>query len=163
MSQDEFIGVHVSSSLKRDIQEIAGSEATSVYVRKLLKQHVIEKKADDIDREAKAEEKIEKVAQKATDQIEEEVKKLNTTARQLQQLMGRSGAYSVANYELLKYQHDIPEGMRDDARKTGARRLSKDFLEGVELSPADIGIADDDTETEDSAAMPWDDSEGHNE
>lgn len=156
MSRDEQIGVHVSSSLKRDIEELSGTTPVSKYVRKLLKQHVVEMNAKEIDREASAEEKIEKVAQRATDEIAAEVEEFRKTAKAIQSLTARGAFYGVASWEVVKQGES--QTMRNDARSTASRRLRKDIIEDLELEIDPEEIEDiEDEQSEKTSSKPWED------
>lgn len=138
MVRDKSLTVHLSGSLKRDIDEMANDAGmtTSTYVRRVLKNHVTDEKADEIAREARAKEQIEEVAAIATDQIQQEVEEFTETAKAIQQLTARAGVYSVANFELQK--QEFNDTHRRDALSTGARRLRDDLLDGLDLDPEEI-------------------------
>jgi hypothetical protein len=68
-------------------------------------------------------------------------------------MVARSGAYSVANFELLKYQHGPPEGIKTDALQVGSRRLRAPMTDHPDLLNRDLGAdadADDDDAQDES-------------
>lgn len=157
MARDRSLTVHLSGSLKRDIEEMAAEAgmSKSKYARKVLKNHVTDEKADDIAREARAKEQIEEVASIATKQIQQEVEEFTSTAKAIQQLTARAGVYSVANFELNG--QDFNDTYRRDALSTGARRLRKDLLENIDIDPEEIPEYD---QADDSpGGRPWDTDE----
>lgn len=135
MSRDERIDCHVESSLKRDIREIAeeNDQSISEFVRDILKKEVAEQKRHDVVRETKAAEKLEQIIAQGKDEIRQEIKEFNQTAKAVQSLTARAGVYSVANYEMIRQDESISQTMQNDARSTGARRLRKDIIEDLDL------------------------------
>jgi chromatin remodeling complex protein RSC6 len=135
--RDEIITCHIESSLKRDIRELAdeSDQSVSEFIRDLLKEEVAKQKRHDVVRETKAADKIERVIAEGKDEIRQEIKEFNKTAKAVQSLTARAGVYSVRNWELVKQDHS--QTMQNDARSTAARRLQKDILEDLDLDLED--------------------------
>lgn len=140
----------MSGSLERDIAELAENAGVSrsEYARRVLKQHVTEQYAEDINREARAEERIEAIVERGKDEIRAELEEFTRTARMIQELTARAGVYSIANFELDKRDHK--DAYRREALSTGARRLHGDLLDGVDL---DLDV--DAEDLAEGAQFPW--------
>ncbi|MCL7417449.1 MAG: hypothetical protein M8354_06380 [Halalkalicoccus sp.] len=137
MTRDTVISVYVSESEKNHLKSEADDEGETLssYVYKLAqaerKRRGVEKAATDLS----AEERIEALIAEATDTLEE-------IAQDTKDLNARAGAYSVANFELLK--QNYPDVRRKEVLQTGSRRLR------YPLEEHDITDDTDDQEDTDS-------------
>jgi hypothetical protein len=116
MSRDTVISVYVSESEKNHLQSEANEEGETLssYVYKLAqaerKRRGVEKAATDLS----AEERIEALIAEAKEDLTE-------IAQDTKDMNARAGAYSIANFELLK--QNYPDARRKEVLETGARRL----------------------------------------
>lgn len=140
MTRDTVISVYVSESEKNHLKSEADDEGETLssYVYKLAqaerKRRGVEKAATDLS----AEERIEALIADDTDTLEE-------IAKDTKDLNARAGAYSVANFELLK--QNYPDARRKEVLRTGSRRLRYPLEEHADLqvtSDEDENDQDDD-------------------
>lgn len=159
MVRDKTISVHVSGSLKREIDDMAheAGVTTSAYLRRMMKQHVTEEKVDEIAYEVRAEERLEEITTLAKDEIRREIEEFNETAKAVQELTARAGVYSVANFELQARQHT--GGQPKTALATGSRRLRENLLEGLDLDIDPEEIPETDGENDAPGGRPWETDE----
>ena len=157
MSRDNRVSFYVSDADKNRIEREANqaSESVSTYLMGVLEQHWADADADEAADRMDAEEKIERVANKALEQIEDATHHTEQRVDDIADMVARSGSYSVANFELLKYQHGPPEGTKTDALRVGSRRLRAplsdhpDLLNGDSTDDVD-SLTVEDTENIDS-------------
>jgi hypothetical protein len=155
MTRDTVISVYVSENEKSHLKSEANEEGETLssYVYKLAqaerKRRGVEKAATDLS----AEERIEALIADATDTLEE-------IAKDTKDLNARAGAYSVANFELLKQNH--PDARRKEVLQTGSRRLrypleEHDDLQATAESDADRDDQDDDSDENSGKSTSVDD------
>jgi hypothetical protein len=140
MTRDTVISVYVSESEKNHLKSEADDEGETLssYVYKLAqaerKRRGVEKAATDLS----AEERIEALITEAKEDLTE-------IAEDTKDLNARAGAYSVANFELLK--QNYPDARRKEVLRTGSRRLRYPLEEHADLqvtSDEDENDQDDD-------------------
>ena len=126
MTRDTVISVYVSESEKNHLKSEADDEGETLssYVYKLAqaerKRRGVEKAATDLS----AEERIEALITEAKEDLTE-------IAEDTKDLNARAGAYSVANFELLK--QNYPDARRKEVLRTGSRRLRYPLEEHADL------------------------------
>ncbi|WP_122088925.1 hypothetical protein [Halalkalicoccus subterraneus] len=146
MTRDTVISVYVSESEKNHLKSEASEEGETLssYVYKLAqaerKRRGVEKAATDLSAEERIEALIAEAKEDLTE-IVEDTKDLNA----------RAGAYSIANFELLKQNH--PDPRRQEVLATGARRLRY---------PLEDHDVTDDSDTTDGSDTDESDSTGSN-
>jgi len=116
----------------------------SAYVNSILDEHWADADADEAADRMDAEEKIERAANQALQEIEDTARHTERRVDALADMVARSGSYSVANFELLKHQHGPPEGTKTDALRVGSRRLRAPLSDHPDLLDRD-GDSDDDS------------------
>ena len=94
-----------------------------------------------------AEEKLERIVQQGRQELEATARQTEQRVDALADMIARSGAYSVANFELLKYQHGPPEGIKTNALQVGSRRLRAPMTDHPDLPNRDL---DSDADTDDT-------------
>lgn len=126
--------MYVSAEEKKHLETEAdeAGETLSSYCYKLMQQQREREGLDKAATDLNAEERIERTIAEATDTFEE-------IAGDIRDMNARAGAYSVANFELLK--ENYPDARRREVLQTGARRLRYPLEEHADLS--DQGETDD--------------------
>ena len=144
MSRTEHVAVHVSKAKKKRLEQEAAEAdlSTSAYVDSIIDQHWAHTDGEQASEKMDAEEKIERVANEALRQIEDATHHTEQRVDDIADMVARSGSYSVANFELLKYQHGPPEGTKTDALRVGSRRLRAPLSDHPDLLDND-GDSDD--------------------
>jgi len=129
MSRDKQVTFYVSQRKKDRLQREADEAdvTVSTLLDSILDQHWADADTDEASERMDAEEKIERVANQALQEIEATARHTEQRVDDLAEIVARSGSYSVANFELLKYQHGPPEGTKTDALRVGSRRLRAPF------------------------------------
>lgn len=109
----------------------------------VLDQHWADADADEASERMDAKEKIERVANRAVQEIEDAARHTEQRVDDLADMVARSGTYSIANFELLKYQHGLPERTKTDALRVGSRRLQHPLNDHPDLLDGDDGLDGD--------------------
>lgn len=147
MTRNEPLTIYVSESEKNHLKSEANEEGETLssYVYKLAqaerKRRGVEKAATD----PSAEERIEALIAEAKEELTE-------IAEDTKDLNARAGAYSVANFELLK--QNYPDARRKEVLRTGSRRLRYPLEEHADLqatSDEDENKNDQDEDREDNS------------
>ena len=140
MSRTNHLGVYVSDAERNRIEREAEQADLSIsgYIMSLVEAHWDSDDTADAADRMNAEEKIERLVDKATQELEASARHTEQRVDELADMMARSGSYSVANFELLKYQHSPPEGTKTDALRVGSRpcrRGSRGYRLAVRSAP----------------------------
>lgn len=147
MNRNERITIYVSEEEQKHLENEADAEGETLssYLYKLIQEQRRREGADRAATETNAEERIEALIAEGTETLEE-------IAADIRDMNARAGAYSVANFELLK--SNYPDARRKEVLETGARRLRYPLEEHVDLS--DHG----DTDTAQNGESARDESDG---
>lgn len=123
-----MISVYLSEETKEELEQRAddADKTVSLYVNDLIHRQFQQDAEDAIASEARAVERIREVTNIAVDEIQQ-------TAAEIRDLQAKSGAYSAANFELLK--EDRHDRTRRDALSTGAGRMTDSLDDAL----ADLG------------------------
>ena len=142
MSRDELISVYVSESEKKELQAEADAEGESLssYLYKLMQAERERRGLEKAAVEASAEERIKAL-------IAEGVERMEEIAEDTKDINARAGAYSVANFELLK--ENYPDSRRQEVLATGSRRLRIPLEDHADLDPEHAGGGGDDRDRDD--------------
>ena len=142
MSRDKQVTFYVSQRkkdrLKREADE--ADVTVSTLLDSILDQHWADADTDEASERMDTEEKIERVANQAFQEIEATARHTEQRVDDLAEIVARSGSYSVANFELLKYQHGPPEGTKTDALRVGSRRLRAPLSDHPDLLDPDDDV-----------------------
>ena len=97
MSRDNRVSFYVSDTDKNRIEREANEADASVstYLMRVLEQHWADADADEAADRMDAEEKIERVANKALEQIEDATHHTEQRVDDIADMVARSGSYSV--------------------------------------------------------------------
>lgn len=142
---DARISLYTDLATKKELEERAEEQdqALSKYCMSVLRDHLDDERAAEIDAETRVEEAMQEIVALGKDE-------LRRTARQIAGMNARMGVYSIANWELIKQEY--PDAQRRDALSTGSRRLRKSvdapLADELGVDPddldADLAILDDD-------------------
>lgn len=171
MTKDDKIEVYCSGSLKRDIAEIAQAhgEDVSPYVRQILKNHIAQQHKEDIERKARAEDRIEAAASLGRDQIQQEIKTFDERAQDMQILAAKAGAYAVAAFRLQA--ENTGDTYAREALQSGRKAMRENLLADLPVAADELDLPgiDEAAEAETAAegdeastVMPWE-KNGNNE
>lgn len=150
MNRTEQVAFYVSKAEKQRLQEEADEAdiTLSKHLARIIETHRRDVDGDEAADRMDAEEKIERVANNALQQMETVLDQMQQRNDDLADMVTRSGAYSVANFELLKYQHGPPEATKTDALRVGSRRLRAPMTEHPDLLHPDPSADADDARDE---------------
>ena len=139
------MSLYVSDADKNRIEREAEAAGVTVstYLMGVLDQHWADADANEASERMDAEEKIERVANRAVQEIGDAARHTEQRVDDLAAMVARSGTYSIANFELLKYQHGLPEGTKTDALRVGSRRLQHPLNDHPDLLDGDDGLDGD--------------------
>lgn len=146
MSRDHSITIYVSADEKTHLQQEAdqANETLSSYLYKLIQQQRAQEGRARAATELNAEQRIEALLAEGTERLEE-------IAADIRDVNARAGAYSVANFELLK--QNYPDARRQEVLETGSRRLRYPLEEHTDLH-ADAADGSTDEHTQETADRP---------
>ena len=149
MSRTEQVAFYVSKAEKQRLKEEADEAdvTLSKHLSRIIEKHRRDADGDEAADRMDAEEKIERVANQALQEIEDTARHTEQRVDALADMVARSGSYSVANFELLKYQHGPPEGTKTDALRVGSRRLRAPLSDHPDLLNGDGDSDSDDADT----------------
>ncbi|MFC7164861.1 hypothetical protein [Halospeciosus flavus] len=141
--RDTQITVYVTDERKAELKQRADEEDTSMsgIINDMIDRQLQQDAQDAIASEARAEERIQELISVGTEQMVE-------TAKEIRDMNAKFGAYTIANFELMK--QDRSAHVRKDALDTGARRIRQD----LETSIQEVG--EDTSGTEASAETTTD-------
>ena len=166
MTRDNRMSLYASDADKNRIEREADAAGVTVstYLMSVLEQHWADADADEAADRMDAEEKIERAANQALQEIEDTARHTEQRVDDLADMVARSGSYSVANFELLKHQHGPPEGTKTDALRVGSRRLRAPLSDHPDLLDGDGDSEGDQDESapptiEDTATADGDDDD----
>ena len=150
MGRNEQLTTYVDGDVAREIERRAKAEnvSASTYIAQVLDQHIHDRAVDDQAREHRAEQRIQELVAEARDEVAE-------ATEGLEDLVAKSGVYSIAVWELVKDEYDDPQ--RQHALNVGTERLREDMdalggdIEGARTQSATS------SETTDEAAAESDD------
>lgn len=119
--------MYVSAEEKKHLETEAdeAGETLSSYCYKLMQAQREREGLDKAATDLNAEERMLRLLADGEERLEE-------IAEEIKDINARAGAYSVANFELLK--QDYPDAKRRDVLETGARRLRYPLEEHADLS-----------------------------
>jgi len=117
--RDTQITVYVTDERKAELKQRADEEDTSMsgIINDMIDRQLQQDAQDAIASEARAEERIQELISVGTEQMVE-------TAKEIRDMNAKFGAYTIANFELMK--QDRSAHVRKDALETGARRIRQD-------------------------------------
>jgi len=126
--RDTQITVYVTDERKAELKQRADEEDTSMsgIINDMIDRQLQQDAQDAIASEARAEERIQELISVGTEQMVE-------TAKEIRDMNAKFGAYTIANFELMK--QDRSAHVRKDALETGARRIRQD----LEMSIQEVG------------------------
>lgn len=144
-NRTEQVKAHVTPETKRELEreaetrDLSISQLANEYIERGLRQD----REDELSAETRA-------AQQLRDTIDRGLDEFEQIARDMREMQARSGAHTVATFELLK--QDYPEQRIQQAFRTGRDRLRED------VDPADVtdDIPDSRDDSEDQGGF-WDD------
>lgn len=116
----EQLTTYVDSEVAREIDRRAEAEdvSASEYIARVLDQHIHDDMVDEQAREHRAEQRIQELIAEARDEVAE-------ATGGLEDLVAKSGVYSIAVWELVKDNYDDPR--RQHALEVGRERLRDDM------------------------------------
>jgi len=123
--RDTQITVYVTDERKAELKQRADEEDTSMsgIINDMIDRQLQQDAQDAIASEARAEERIQELISVGTEQMVE-------TAKEIRDMNAKFGAYTIANFELMK--QDRSDHVRKDALDTGARRMRQDLETGIQ-------------------------------
>lgn len=150
MGRNEQLTTYVDAKVAREIERRAEAEdvSASTYIAQVLDQHIHGEAVEEQAREHRAEQRIQELIAEARDEVSD-------ATEGLEDLVAKSGVYSIAVWELVKDEYDDPR--RQHALDVGTERLREnmDALEGdIESARTQSTTS---SETTDSAAAESDD------
>lgn len=142
MTRNQPLTIYVSEPEKNHLKSEAdeAGETLSSYVYKLAQAERSRRGVEQAATELSAEERIEALIADATDTLEE-------IAEDTKDLNARAGAYSIANFELLK--QNYPDARRKEVLETGARRLRSPLEDHDAIMGGGNGTTDDTDDSDD--------------
>ena len=150
MGRNKQLTTYVDGDVAREIERRAEAEdvSASTYIAQVLDQHIHGEAVEEQAREHRAEQRIQELVAEARDEVAE-------ATEGLEDLIAKSGVYSIAVWELVKDEYDDPR--RQHALDVGTERLREDMdaVEGdIESAQAQSTTS---SETTDGAAAESDD------
>ena len=123
--RDTQITVYVTDERKAELKQRADEEDTSMsgIINEMIDRQIQQDAQDAIASEARAEERIQELISVGTEQMLE-------TAKEIRDMNVKFGAYTIANFELMK--QDRSAHVRKDALETGARRMRQDLETSIQ-------------------------------
>jgi hypothetical protein len=119
-SRTEQVTIYVTEERKTELEQRADDQDDSLsgIINGMIDQQLQQDAQDAIASEARAEERIQELIQVGTEEMTD-------IAREIRDMNAKFGAYSIANFELMK--HDHTDHVRKQALSTGARRIRQDL------------------------------------
>jgi len=153
--RDTQITVYVTDERKAELKQRADEEDTSMsgIINDMIDRQLQQDAQDAIASEARAEERIQELISVGTEQMVE-------TAKEIRDMNAKFGAYTIANFELMK--QDRSDHVRQEALNTGARRMRQDLETSIQEVGEDTSAtkASAETTTESSTTQhPTNDEE----
>ncbi|WP_049987400.1 hypothetical protein [Halobellus rufus] len=153
--RDTQITVYVTDERKAELKQRAAEEDTSMsgVINDMIDRQLQQDAQDAIASEARAEERIQELISVGTEQMVE-------TAKEIRDMNAKFGAYTIANFELMK--QDRSDHVRQEALDTGARRMRQDLETSIQEVGEDTSAtkASAETTTESSTTQhPTNDEE----
>ncbi|MDS0297046.1 hypothetical protein [Halogeometricum luteum] len=138
--RDTQITVYVTDERKAELKQRAEEEDTSMsgIINDMIDRQLQQDAQDAIASEARAEERIQELISVGTEQMVE-------TAKEIRDMNAKFGAYTIANFELMK--QDRSAHVRKDALDTGARRIRQDLETGIQEVGEDTSATEASAET----------------
>ena len=138
--RDTQITVYVTDERKAELKQRANEEDTSMsgIINDMIDRQLQQDAQDAIASEARAEERIQELISVGTEQMVE-------TAKEIRDMNAKFGAYTIANFELMK--QDRSAHVRKDALDTGARRIRQDLETGIQEVGEDTSATEASAET----------------
>jgi hypothetical protein len=138
--RDTQITVYVTDERKAELKQRADEEDTSMsgIINDMIDRQLQQDAQDAIASEARAEERIQELISVGTEQMVE-------TAKEIRDMNAKFGAYTIANFELMK--QDRSAHVRKDALDTGARRIRQDLETGIQEVGEDTSATEANAET----------------
>ena len=123
--RDTQITVYVTDERKAELKQRADEEDTSMsgIINDMIDRQIQQDAQDAIASEARAEERIQELISVGTEQMVE-------TAKEIRDMNAKFGAYTIANFELMK--QDRSDHVRKNALDTGARRMRQDLETSIQ-------------------------------
>jgi hypothetical protein len=123
--RDTQITVYVTDERKAELKQRADEEDTSMsgIINDMIDRQIQQDAQDAIASEARAEERIQELISVGTEQMVE-------TAKEIRDMNAKFGAYTIANFELMK--QDRSDHVRQEALDTGARRMRQDLETSIQ-------------------------------
>jgi hypothetical protein len=136
--RDTQITVYVTDERKAELKQRADEEDTSMsgIINDMIDRQIQQDAQDAIASEARAEERIQELISVGTEQMVE-------TAKEIRDMNAKFGAYTIANFELMK--QDRSDHVRQEALDTGARWMRQDLKTSIQ------GVGEDTSATGASA------------
>jgi uncharacterized membrane protein len=125
MSRDQRITVYVSEQERSRIEREADAQHTGLsnYIMSAVEEKWNREDTEETAERTEVEERVERIAAQATDNIEAMIEQQQKRTEQMADMVARSAVYSIANFESLKYSQKLPEAVKTNSLKIGARRL----------------------------------------
>lgn len=119
-SRTEQVTIYVTEERKTELEQRADDQGDSLsgVINGMIDQQLQQDAQDAIASETRAEERLQELIQVGTEEMTE-------IAREIRDMNAKFGAYSIANFELMK--HDHTDHVRKQALSTGARRIRQDL------------------------------------
>jgi len=138
--RDTQITVYVTDERKAELKQRADEEDTSMsgIINDMIDRQLRQDAQDAIASEARAEERIQELISVGTEQMVE-------TAKEIRDMNAKFGAYTIANFELMK--QDRSAHVRKDALDTGARRIRQDLETGIQEVGEGTSVTETNVET----------------
>ena len=165
MTRDNKLTVYVTDEERTRIERGADEHGISVsrYFLDAVEERWNREDTETATARMDAEEKLERIVEQARQELEATARHTEQRVDDLADMMARSGSYSVANFELLKYQHGPPEGTKTDALRVGSRRLRAPLSDHPDLLDGDGEDDGDSLAVEDAENSSADDDEDDDE
>ena len=147
MSNTDHITVYVNDEERTRIQREADEAGMSMsaYIISALEDRWAREDTEATAERVEVEERVERITAHATDEMEAMLEQMQQRNDQLADMVARSAVYSIANFESLKYQHKLPDKVKTNSLKAGARRLGDplDLDTDQEAATAESDLPDD--------------------
>ena len=138
--RDTQITVYVTDERKAELKQRADEEDTSMsgIINDMIDRQLQQDAQDAIASEARAEERIQELISVGTEQMVE-------TAKEIRDMNAKFGAYTIANFELMKQNRS--DHVRQEALDTGARRIRQDLETSIQEVGEDTSATEASAET----------------
>lgn len=156
MSNTDHITVYVNEEERSRIQREADEAemSMSAYIISALEDRWAREDTEATAERVEVEERVERIAAQATDEMEAMLEQMEQRNDQMADMVARSAVYSIANFESLKYQHKLPDEVKTNSIKIGARRLGDplDLDADQDAATAESDLPDDPAPAKNEAA-----------